>query len=69
MKKVAVATFLELVPLKPTYALVAAVDLVMIRYESEEKVSVLYGRCLHRGALMADGRIEGENLEIGRAHV
>ncbi len=39
----------------------------MIHYErgGEERVSVLYGRCLHRGALMADGRIEGENLICG----
>ncbi len=28
-------------------------------------VSVLYGRCLHRGALMADGHIEGHNLICG----
>ncbi|MEL6363256.1 MAG: glutamate synthase-related protein [Pseudomonadota bacterium] len=44
----------------PSYALVAGVDLVVVRYDDE--VSVLYGRCLHRGALLADGRIEGENL-------
>ena len=28
-------------------------------------VSVLYGRCLHRGALMADGHVEGDNLICG----
>ncbi len=62
--KTAIATFSELETFKPTYALVADVDLVVIRLE-EEKVSVLYGRCLHRGALMADGHIEGGNLVCG----
>ncbi len=38
-------------------------DLVVVRYGS--KVSVLYGRCLHRGALMADGFVEGKNLICG----
>ncbi|MDH4350871.1 MAG: glutamate synthase-related protein, partial [Gemmatimonadota bacterium] len=28
-------------------------------------VSVLYGRCLHRGALLADGRVEGDDLICG----
>ena len=45
------------------YALVADVDLVVLRYGDE--VSVLYGRCLHRGALMSDGRVEGDNLICG----
>jgi glutamate synthase domain-containing protein 2 len=47
----------------PTHALVGNVDLVIIRYGSE--VSELYGRCLHRGALLADGSIQGENLICG----
>ncbi len=65
MHKVVIASFSELKTLQPTYALVADVDLVAIRLEGEEAVSVLYGRCLHRGALMADGHIEGENLICG----
>jgi len=65
MHKVVIATFSELEPLEPTYALVADVDLVVIRLEEEEAVSVLYGRCLHRGALMADGHIDGGNLVCG----
>jgi len=65
MQKTAVAVFSELTSLDPGYALVAGVDLVVIRLEEENKVSVLYGRCLHRGALMADGRIEGGNLVCG----
>ena len=28
----------------------------------DDSVSVLYGRCLHRGALMADGHVDGHNL-------
>ncbi len=65
MHKTAIISLSELETFKPTYALVADVDLVVIRLEEEEKVSVLYGRCLHRGALMADGHIEGENLVCG----
>ena len=62
MQKLAIAAFSDLETLQPVYALVADVDLVVIRLENEEAVSVLYGRCLHRGALMADGHIEGNNL-------
>ena len=47
----------------PFYALVKFVDLVLIRYDNN--VSILYGRCHHRGALMADGHIEGDNLICG----
>ena len=65
MHKIAIATFSDLDTLQPAYAMVADVDLVVIRLEDEETVSVLYGRCLHRGALMADGHIEGSNLICG----
>lgn len=65
MKKVSIHEWEDLEPLKPTYALVANVDLVIVRMEGEEKASVLYGRCLHRGALMADGHIDGKNLICG----
>jgi glutamate synthase domain-containing protein 2 len=34
-----------------------------VRYGDE--VSVLYGRCLHRGALLADGHVDGPNLICG----
>ena len=47
----------------PTYCLADKTDLVIIRYG--ENVSVLYGRCLHRGALLSDGTIEGTNLICG----
>jgi len=58
-----VATWSKLADRQPNYALVATVDLVVIRYD--DAVSVLYGRCLHRGALMADGGVKGDNLICG----
>lgn len=62
-QKVKVATWSSLEDRKPIYALVANVDLVVVRFGDE--VSVLYGRCLHRGALMSDGSVEGGNLICG----
>lgn len=59
----AVAQWSTLPDRKPQHALVSNVDLVVVRYD--DKVSVLYGRCLHRGALLSDGRIEGHNLVCG----
>jgi len=53
----------QIVDRKPHSEQVNGLDLVVIRYDA--KVSVLYGRCLHRGALMADGHIEGDNLICG----
>ena len=53
----------ELADRTPTYALVENTDLVIIKYD--EAVSVLYGRCLHRGALMSDGRVDGDNIICG----
>ena len=47
----------------PKHFIVKGLDLVVIRYGDE--VSVLYGRCLHRGALMADGHVEGNNIICG----
>ena len=58
-----VATWSELPDREPAYALVANVDLVIIRYD--DQVSVLYGRCLHRGALLSDGHIRGDDLICG----
>jgi glutamate synthase domain-containing protein 2 len=63
MRKVAVARWLELADRVPAYALVANVDLVIVRYD--DRVSVLYGRCHHRGALLADGHVDGGNLICG----
>lgn len=53
----------ELENLTPTYALVSNVDLVIVR--DGDEASVLFGRCHHRGALLADGHIDGENLICG----
>jgi len=65
VKKIRIATFSELDPARPTGAMVANVDLVIVRWPDAEDVSVLYGRCLHRGALLADGEIRGEDLICG----
>jgi glutamate synthase domain-containing protein 2/nitrite reductase/ring-hydroxylating ferredoxin subunit len=61
--KIKVAVFSELKDKEPAYALALNTDLVVIRYD--ENVSVLYGRCLHRGALLSDGFIDGHNLICG----
>ena len=61
--QVKIATWSDLQDRQPAYALVANVDLVVIRYDDD--VSVLYGRCLHRGALLADGSIQGQDLICG----
>ena len=63
MKKVKIADWQSLEDREPAHALVADVDLVIVRYGDE--VSVLYGRCLHRGALMADGEVRGDDLVCG----
>ena len=60
MKKVAIKELHELDDRVPAHALVANVDLVVLRVD--EKVTVLYGRCAHRGALMADGYVDGDRV-------
>ena len=62
-KKIEIAKISNLVLKEPTHALVKNTDLVILRYE--KGISVLYGRCLHRGALMSDGTIQGQNLVCG----
>ena len=66
MNKVDIANYEALADRKPQYALVGEVDLVVVRFDDE--VSVFYGRCLHRGALMADGFVSGNNLICGVHH-
>ena len=63
MKNISVAKYEDLQDRKPEYALVGEVDLVVLRIDDE--VSVFYGRCLHRGALMSDGFVSGNNLVCG----
>ena len=48
---------------EPAHALAGNTDLVVVKFN--DQISVLYGRCLHRGALMADGHVEGHNLICG----
>ncbi|GAB5535924.1 MAG: glutamate synthase-related protein [Rubricoccaceae bacterium] len=63
MKKTSVAQLSQLPDRDPQYALVGEVDLVVVRFDDE--VSVFYGRCLHRGALMSDGFVRGKDLICG----
>ncbi len=63
MPRIRIATWSDVPDRDPTGALVDNLDLVIIR--DGEEHSVLYGRCLHRGALLADGRIEGDDLLCG----
>jgi len=53
----------QLIDREPAYARVRDVDLVVVRQGDD--VHVLYGRCLHRGALMSDGHMDGDNLICG----
>ncbi len=63
MNKTSIAKFSELADRKPEYALVGEADLVVVRFD--DTVSVFYGRCLHRGALMSDGFVSGDNHICG----
>ncbi|MDA8586623.1 glutamate synthase-related protein [Rhodobacteraceae bacterium] len=63
MTKTKIASLSSLPDKKPQYALVGEVDLVVVRWG--EEISVFYGRCLHRGALMSDGFVRGKNLICG----
>ncbi|PKV52885.1 glutamate synthase domain-containing protein 2 [Aquimarina sp. MAR_2010_214] len=60
---VIIAQLSDLENKEPAHALINGLDLVIIKYDDD--ISVLYGRCLHRGALMADGHIDGHNLICG----
>lgn len=62
-KKARVASWSDLEDGEPTYALVAGVDLVVVRAGAD--VRVFYGRCLHRGVLLADGRVDVDRLVCG----
>jgi methylamine---glutamate N-methyltransferase subunit C len=64
MKKISVAKLDALQDRQPQYGLVANIDLVIVRFD--DAVSVFYGRCLHRGALMSDGFVDdNDNLICG----
>ena len=63
LEPVDIGSFSSLKEKSPSYAIVENTDLVVIK--ADGKVSVLYGRCLHRGALLCDGHIDGQNLVCG----
>lgn len=63
MRKVPVAVLHDLTDRQPAHALVEGVDLVVVK--KGDSVFVLYGRCLHRGALLSDGSVRGDNLLCG----
>ncbi len=63
MNKHVVARWNDLPDRTPTGVLVENVDLVIVRFGDE--VSVFYGRCLHRGAMLADGHVDRRNLICG----
>ena len=58
-----IASWSDVPEREPVGVLVGNVDLVIVRWENNH--SVLYGRCLHRGAKMSDGQVSGENLVCG----
>ncbi len=63
MRPLKVANWSQLGDREPVGALVSNVDLVITRFGDEH--SVLYGRCLHRGAKLADGSVVGADLVCG----
>ncbi len=63
MKKTAIFKSSALADRTPEYAIVGEVDLVVVRFD--DNISVFYGRCLHRGALMSDGHVRGNDLICG----
>jgi methylamine---glutamate N-methyltransferase subunit C len=62
MKPERIMEWSRLEPEHPVRCRVANVDLVVVRWRDAEEVSVLFGRCRHRGALMADGTVDGDQL-------
>lgn len=63
MRATQIHTWTELVDRHPAGAFLEGVDLVVIRVE--DQVSVFYGRCQHRGGMLADGSVQGDNLVCG----
>jgi methylamine---glutamate N-methyltransferase subunit C len=53
----------DLVEDVPAHAAADGIDLVLVRRGG--RVHVFEGRCPHRGALLADGRVDGANLICG----
>ncbi|MEM0970585.1 MAG: glutamate synthase-related protein, partial [Verrucomicrobiota bacterium] len=66
MRPTAVAKASDIPEKEPYGILVENVDLVLVK--DGAAVYCLYGRCLHRGALLADGAISGEDIICGVHH-
>jgi len=62
-RPVRIATWSEVPDRSPVGAMVEGIDLVLVRRGDDH--SVLFGRCKHRGALLADGTVDGDNLLCG----
>jgi glutamate synthase domain-containing protein 2 len=62
-KPIKLISWSELTDRIPAHAEIKGLDLVIVCYDDD--VSVLYGRCLHRGALLSDGHIKGNDLICG----
>lgn len=60
---VAIAAWQTLRERTPVAVTLEGTDLVLIRHD--DRVAVFQGRCPHRGALLAEGCIEGDNLVCG----
>jgi nitrite reductase/ring-hydroxylating ferredoxin subunit len=65
MRKETIASWADLAPGGLAGALVADVDPVIVKWPDGIGHSVLYGRCVHRGALLADGAVVGKDLVCG----
>ena len=63
MNKLKIGTWSQIPDRQPMGAIAEGVDLVIVRWD--DQVSVLYGRCRHRGALMSDGYIAGNDIICG----
>lgn len=63
MNELKLIEFSKLKARVPEHCQVNGLDLVVTKYD--DNASVLYGRCLHRGALMSNGSVDGDNLICG----
>ena len=63
MQPVKIAQWSDIPDREPVGALIGNVDLVIVRFDDNH--SVMYGRCLHRGAQLADGHVRGDDLVCG----
>src|SRR3954467_12926698 len=63
MNRMRIAGWTDIRERVPAAASVEGIDLVIVRRGDDH--SVLYGRCLHRGALLADGEVVADDLICG----